>query len=312
MDNFLIIDLGTNTVIFSVLSVRNSELIITHEKSITTRIGEDVSKQNCISQEALDRNIKIISKEVSETQKKFKIRSVFAMTTDAIRCASNGDICVKDINSKCNINMETISGQDEARYTSDAVLGLYKDRGLSAICDIGGGSTEVIITDNDMTKSSESFSMGVVRLEEEFAFSKSDVGLASAITKIEATLAPIKTKVDSLILCGGTATTTAAIMLGIKKYDPNKVEAFKMHKEDIKKLQNVLFSSTLEQIKDLLITDKGRADVITAGVVIINTMLNVFEPKNTFVSTYGPRHGYAMEKLKIKKPCKISYRLENI
>ena len=310
MDNFLIIDLGTNTVIFSVIRQNNSELIITHEKSITTRIGENISNQNGISKSALDRNVKTISEEIQKIQKKAQIKSIFAMTTEAVRCATNGDSCVKILNSKCGVKFNTISGLDEARFTADALYGFSKDKGLCAICDIGGGSTEVIITNNGKTKNSESFPIGVVRLEEEFALSNGNKNLAPVIKKIEATVKTIKTKVDTLILCGGTATVTAAIMLGLSNYDPNKVEGFELKKDELEKLIETLFKSNLEQIKNLLTTDKARADVITAGVVIIYELLKMFSPNKTIVSTYGPRHGFAMEKLRIKAPCKITYQLK--
>ena len=228
MDNFLIIDLGTNTVIFSVIRQNNSELIITYEKSITTRIGENISKQDGISKSALDRNVKIISEEVNKIQKKIQIKSIFAMTTEAVRCATNGDICIKTFNSECGIKFDTISGLDEAKFTADALYGFSKSKGLCAICDIGGGSTEVIITNNGKTKDLESFPVGVVRLEEEFFLSRGNKHLVPAIKKITATTETIKTKVDTLILCGGTATVTAAIMLGLSSYDPNKVEGFKL------------------------------------------------------------------------------------
>ena len=310
MYNSLIIDLGTNTVIFSLVKVNSSELIITYEKSITTRIGENIFKDDCISQESLDRNIKVISSEVEKIKKEFDIDSIFAMTTEALRCAKNASTCVEKINSSCKIKLETITGEEEAIFMSQAVAHTTNGMGKCIICDIGGGSTEFATIIDGKMQDFKSVQLGVVRLEEEFGLSKNAQNTTKAVDKIKQTIpTPTAKDTDLLILCGGTATTTAAIILELKAYDPKRVEAFELSRHDLNQLLNKLSNSNLDQIRDLLPSDKARADVITAGVLEIISIINTFNPKKIMVSTFGPRHGFAMNKLNLKNIKQIKYEL---
>lgn len=311
MDNFLIIDLGTNTAIFSVVREENSSLIITYEKSITTRIGENIFTQDHISETVLERNVRMISEELRSIKERYRIHKAYAMTTEAVRSASNGDECIKVLSSCCGIKFEPISGEEEAKFTEKAVRSIEDKDPERIICDIGGGSTELTIIKKGKTVAHKSFKLGVVRLESEFGLSKSKDKNNDAVNKIKKVLEPVKINTGTLILCGGTATTIASIMKGLEDYDPDKVEGHELDLSTIDELISRLYKMDMEQIKELLKTDKGRSDVITAGAVMIRSLMDIFKPQRTLVTTLGPRHGFLIKKLGIKAPFKILYRLEN-
>ncbi len=309
MNDMLIIDLGTNTAIFSVIKEENASLIITYEKSITTRIGENISNKDHITDSVLERNIKMISEELGHIRQRFNIKNSYAMATEAIRCAVNGNDCLQALSKACNVNFEAISGEHEARLTELALMTTQTMSKDMVICDIGGGSTELTIIKNNKTELHKSLPLGVVRLESELKLTGNRIAHIQAVKKINELLSPLKSTTETLLLCGGTATTTASILLKLDNYDPKKVEGFELKKEDTDDLLNELYRMDVEKIKKLLRTDTGRSDLITAGAVIIRTLFNVFSPKKVIISTLGPRHGYIMERLGVKSPINIVYRL---
>ncbi len=312
MERLAVVDLGTNTVIFSVVEISNSSLIITYEESITTRIGQNLFVNKSISNEALKRNIDVISAEMEKIRKKFgKIRTI-GLATEAIRSSSNGEEAIDKINIAARTGLEAITGEDEARYTLDAVRKLYDiDKGTASVCDIGGGSTELNILSNGKVIKIDSIPLGVVRLEEQCRITSNPNNAQLAYNRIKELLGTVYEQVNTFILCGGTGTTVASLMLGLTIYDPMLVEGYRFNSQTLNGLLNNLLLLNLEELKKVLVTDTGRADVITAGALIMKVMNDLFCPKDFIITTIGPRHGYVIQKLGEKKIEKILYRLQH-
>ena len=310
MERIAVVDLGTNTVIFSVVEVSKNSLIITYEQSITTRIGQNLSVNKAISDEALKRNIDVISAEMEKIRKDFGDIKTIGLATEAIRFASNGEECIDRINIAAKIGLEAITGKEEALYTLEAVKKLYDlDKGSSAVCDIGGGSTEINILSNGKVIKSDSIPLGVVRLEEQVHITNNPHNTQLAYDRIKELLGTVFEKVDTFILCGGTGTSVAALMLGLTIYDPMLVEGYRFNSQTLNGLLNSLLVLNVEDLKKVLVTDTGRADVITAGTLIMKVMNDLFTPKDFIITTIGPRHGYVIKKLDLKDINKITYRL---
>jgi exopolyphosphatase / guanosine-5'-triphosphate,3'-diphosphate pyrophosphatase len=221
------------------------------------------------------------------------------MTTEAVRCATNGKDCIKELNNNCGVEFEIITGEQEAILTEKALNPLTSQFPNRVICDIGGGSTELIFIEENKTQGYHSIPLGVVRIEKTFKVTSNLNNHNSAIFEIKKLLGSQTRNTNALILCGGTATTTASILLGLKGYDAKKVEGYVLKKEELEALILKASKMDLNDLHELLVTDKERADVITAGFLIIRESINHFNPTTVMISTYGPRHGFVMEKLGI-------------
>ncbi len=256
-----------------------------------------------------------MGQELKKIHDLFDIGNIYGMTTEAIRKADNGEECLKQINNKLNIDIEAISGEEEACYTWLALKHLVKDKTSTVgVCDIGGGSTELTIVKDDKIIFMNSFPTGVVRIEEEFHLTSNRTNLNNAISKLDKTF-NIQPNIKAerpkhLFLSGGTATTAATMLIGAKKYNPIAVEGLKINENQLKILIDKLLNSSKEEIKDMLISDPGRYDVITSGILMILTIMQKLEPTETIVTTYGPRHGYLLKKLNLSHFEEIRYKLK--
>ena len=304
----LVIDLGTNTAIFSVIELLENELIITYEKSITTRIGKNLSKTGIISNNSLLDNIHLLSSELKNIHKKHNIGKTYAMATEWVRRAKNGPECLERINKELLIPFELIDGQEEALYTIDAVKHIAEQNNFDdfAVCDIGGGSTEFC---NSSLLEVKSLPLGVVLLEEEFKLTGNTENIEAALIKIKNILKALEISPKVLFASGGTATTIATMIKKGKDYDPVPIESFELTENSLDTLLKKLWGTPLEDIKKILASDPKRSDLITAGTLLLKTIMQRLSPSKTLVTTFGPRHGYLMKKLGIKKIKNIKYRL---
>jgi exopolyphosphatase/guanosine-5'-triphosphate,3'-diphosphate pyrophosphatase len=274
----LVIDLGTNTAIFSVIEVLENEFIITYEKSITTRIGKNLSKTSIISKDILMANIAALRSELEHVQRIYKPDNVYAMTTEWMRKAKNGAECLQEIQKELKIPFEMIRGEEEALYTLDAIRHLASNQGFDdlAVCDIGGGSTEFCffkqkaLSENVQILDLRSLPLGVVLLEEQFGLTGNAKNIEIASIKIKELLSPVIISPKVLLVSGGTATTIATMIMGGKDYDPIPVEGFKLTEAKLNALLKKLQTLSLEDIKKILISDAKRSDLIIAGSTLKN------------------------------------------
>ena len=319
-DKNLVMDLGTNTAILSVIELIKDQLIITYEKSITTRIGQDLSKNNSISDESISRNIRLLTEEIKKIKKLHGVNTILGMATEWVRRAVNGRPALESINRALESEFgqdhifEAISGDEEAIFTLDAVKHIAIKRGIDdfAVCDIGGGSTEFSFIKHGSKKQIDikSLPLGVVILEETFGLSTNKNNEPAALVNIKEALCVLEQSPKVLFSSGGTATTIATMIMGIKDYDPVPIEGFELTGQSLNKLLSKLRGLSLEEIKSILVSDPDRSDLITAGVILLKTIIQKLQPQTTLVTTLGPRHGYLMKRLNIKQIQDIKYRLK--
>lgn len=165
---YAIIDLGTNTfnlLIAQVQGARFNKIFGTKE---VVKLGEGGITRNYISEIPFQRGLEALCRH-HEKIEEFKADKIFAFATSAIRDAENGLKFSAEVLKKTGITVNTISGEKEAEliyYGVKQAIDLGDD--LALIMDIGGGSTEFIIANNEKIFWKKSFQLGVSRLLEKF------------------------------------------------------------------------------------------------------------------------------------------------
>jgi exopolyphosphatase/guanosine-5'-triphosphate,3'-diphosphate pyrophosphatase len=161
---FAIIDLGTNT--FHLLIVENNH--ITHRERIAVKIGMGGINKDVIPEDGIDRALEAL-KAFRLTIDKFAIIRIYAFGTSAFRNALNRNDVTNRIKQVANIEVDIISGDEEAEFIYigvRAALDLGSNPNL--IMDIGGGSVEFIIGNREKIFWQKSVEIGAQRLLEKF------------------------------------------------------------------------------------------------------------------------------------------------
>lgn len=288
------VDIGSNSLRFIVADVESCEINdIIHEERYIVRLAEGLKKTNRLSKAATGRTIKALKnvKDYIVNNGNFPVKFV---ATSAVREAENSLCFIKEA-QKIGVNIEIISPKQEAFYMFKGVssaIDLNNKKAL--IFDIGGGSTEFIIAQNDEISFLESYDLGVVKLCDMFDFKdKTD---SKTIDKIKYIVTEKIKDIpnehfDVLVATAGTATTIAAIDMKLSDYDYKKVNNYKVTLKNIETIISDLCSKTLEVRKDIAGLEPGRADLIVPGSIILETVMEYLHFEEIVISDFGLREG---------------------
>ena len=297
------IDIGTNSMRLLIADYNNK--LENRKKYVnTTRIGQGVDKEGYISEDALQRNLNALE-EFANICKEQGCQAIYCMGTSALRDSKNGSIFVERAKQKTNINVEIISGNEESNLGFMGVLeGLDTDESILVI-DIGGGSTEFIVGDKKGIKFAKSENVGALRMTEKF-LSKDPIdtdefdNMSKFIyDEIEDTIDYIKSKqIKKIVGIGGTVTSLSAINQELEVYSMEKIHNSEVSIKNIKDILQNLKQMTLSDKKTLKGLQPKRADIITAGVEILNIIMKNLEIEKIIVSEYDNLEGLICHKAK--------------
>jgi exopolyphosphatase / guanosine-5'-triphosphate,3'-diphosphate pyrophosphatase len=285
------IDLGTNTCLLLILS---DEGQILHDESRTVRLGEGLANSGQFSAEAMDRTIQAL-RDYSSILKKNSValERVVAVSTASGRNARNAAEFFKTVKDESGLSFRILSGKEEALATF-----LGADPGDDdCVIDIGGGSTE-IVTESSLV----SLDIGSVNLTERFLLSDpvTDQEFWSLEEFAEFRLAEALNKFtqpsSSCIAVAGTATTLAAIQLGLPQFDRGAIDSVVLTVGDLHRWVEDLKWRSVEERKKIPGMEPSRASVILAGAMILWKFMSVSKVPALRVSTRGLRFGVLHEK----------------
>ncbi len=298
------IDVGTNTVrlLVAEVSSRQSGWKVLAQKMEIARLGEGYRAKTKLLDEAIERNVNIISDYV-DTARELKAETINIVATSAAREATNGEYFAERVFTQTGIRLKIASGEEEARLSLNGVCLAVKNASKFLVIDVGGGSTEFILSLNGNIAKAVSIPIGAVVMTERFINtdppSNSQIETMSQFIKQE--LRPIAKDFASnvpLIGTAGTITTLGAIYLKMDEYDQSRINSLKLRKENIEEMLLLLMKEKLSQRKETVGLEPKRADVIIAGTVILLGIMEVFGYDELSVSDYGLLEGILVDLLK--------------
>lgn len=283
------IDLGSNALRAVIARESSDKLEVIQNIRIPLRLGEDVFRDGVISQkkflEAEEAFVELFHEFV-----KFDVKDLRAMATSAMRDAKNGSELSKSILQTTGIDLEIISGDEEAQIIFDAVKGQVPlSKKIAILMDIGGGSTEITIVKLGKIVAAHSFNIGTVRLlqykdkallEETI---KEQVGLISSFIRKNL----LETKPNLIIGTGGNLRRIGKI----RKKTLNKLSSEVATFEEITQMKDIVFSmSYVERIRDLEL-DQNKADVILPAITLTHLLMEQFNLKEIKLPKVGLKEG---------------------
>lgn len=280
MKKLAAIDIGTNSMRLMLCEIVGNSIAKKEKELIITRIGKDLSKTGQITEKALRRNIDAL-KYFRNKAERYGAEEVIAIATSAVRDASNGEAFAEAAKSQAGVYVRIISGEEEAELGINGVMSELEDPDASVlVIDIGGGSTELILGSSVRIDYSVSIAAGAVRMTEQFITENpiKDEDISKLKTRLnELFREPLKflssKKIDSVIAIGGTATTTAAIFHRMDIYKPEIVHNTVINKSFVADTFKSLKSMTVHERYDVKGLQKERADVIPAGLYIMQHIM---------------------------------------
>jgi exopolyphosphatase / guanosine-5'-triphosphate,3'-diphosphate pyrophosphatase len=301
------LDIGTNTVLLLIADVDGKSFRVVRDDHAIARLGDGVDRTHRINEAAYERFISIL-REHQKTIAEFKCDRIIACATSAMRDAENRDEIIERTKRDTGINIEILSGDDEARLTYRGAVAQtsprpspWKGEGIVAVVDIGGGSTEISVGNGDMFESGASIDIGALRLTERY-FSSNPIAVEAKETArklVRKSLKNITLQIHPstlLIAVAGTPTTLAAMHQGLSAFDAASVQGYVLRRQAIEEMLEILFTvSTATLLKRFPSVNKSRADILPAGTLILAEVMDHLGVEHITVSTQGLRYGLALQ-----------------
>ena len=298
------IDIGTNSMRLLTCDYKEGEFIDRKKFVNTTRIGKGVDENGFITQEAIQRNIDAL-KEFKKIIEEEGCEYIYCVGTSALRDSKNSDDFVKKAKIETNIDVEIISGEEESNLGFLGVIKGSNEENNILVLDIGGGSTEFILGNNNGIEFSKSENIGALRMTEKFLTTdiiddyEFDMMSEFIDNEIKETIEFLKLKnINKLIGIGGTITSLSAMNQELEVYSMEKIHNSVVSMDDIEKILQNLKKMTLNDKKALKGLQSKRADIITAGVGILHIIMKKLELSEIIVSEYDNLEGLICLKLK--------------
>ncbi len=293
------IDIGSNSVRLLICQKTKNELTNRVKYSEMTRIGKDVDQTKVLNKDRMAATVKALCQYVTILSE-YGITSCPVFATSAVRDARNKADFIERVKSETPFNVTVLSGDDEAHY---GFLGVVKGSAVQAkkmlVIDVGGGSTEIIIGDRKgKIDFAHSFDIGAVRMTDRFKLKHS--ATVDDYLPIEQLLfkrfdaekiASYLSEDMTCIAIGGTATNLAAIDLGLVSYDGAAVQAHQMSSDRLQALTKQLIAASRTEKLNITGLQVGRADIISAGAMIISSIMHYLGKDRLAFSDYDNLEG---------------------
>lgn len=247
------IDIGSNSIRYLDGTGR--------KRSVITKLADGIETAGVLSPAGVSATVEAL-KEFAALGSGLDI---IAFATEAVRRAKDGAEFIRLVKRETGIDVKLLSPEDEARL---ALFGAKKPSGAVSVCDLGGGSMELISAADGVTPEYiKSLPLGVVVLKNRFNgdYRKAADECAVLVKDYGAT------KDYPLVVMGGSACNIAAAMMDLPVYDATKVNGYRITARALDDFMPVLMSKKLAVLRPVC---ARRADTVAYGAIALLSLLN--------------------------------------
>ncbi len=302
------IDIGTNSFHLLVAAVDpklRTFRIIQAEKA-TTRLGERDPETGELTAAAMQRGLDTL-RQFRDLAASHRVEQIVTAATSAVREAPNGRDFLQSILDDLGMEVDLVSGPEEARLIYLGVLsGMpFGDR-PHLLLDIGGGSTELILADGRDARALTSTRVGAVRLQRDFvrddpmppqrrSFLQAFIqgSLEPAVDKVRRRIKPGETPV--LVATSGTAMAIGSLAASEEERPPRKLHGYCVTRQSLNKVVDQLITMTPAQRRELAPINDRRAEIIVPGALILQTTMKMLGVKEFVLSERALREGLIVD-----------------
>ena len=297
------IDIGSNSVRLLVAELPDTggwgALETIARAGESCRLGKGLHESGVVAEDLVER-AGIIVQEFARRARSLGAVHVIAGATAALRGAANGAEVAERLSTRAGVPVRILSGEDEARLVYRAVvlgLGAAARASQCVAFDLGGGSTEVVSGVGAQPGRWTSLPFGAVTLTEQLlpddpaSSEQLAAARASVRERIMHGCASMPARTTLLAGVGGTVTVLASMDRGLADYEPSLLEGWFIRRDRLGELITRIAGSSQLERRKYPIMGEGRADIIGAGVLVVEALVERFEATGLVCSTQGLRYG---------------------
>ncbi|MDA0257308.1 MAG: Ppx/GppA phosphatase family protein [Cyanobacteria bacterium] len=302
------IDIGTNSTHLLVASVDTTlrTFSIEQAEKSTTRLGERDPETGELTAAAMQRSYDTL-RRFRDLANSHQVEQIVTAATSAVREAPNGRDFLQKIQDGLGLEVDLVSGPEEARLIYLGVLSgmSFGDR-PHLLLDIGGGSTELILADGRDARALTSTRVGAVRLQRDFvkddpippqrrSFLQAFIqgSLEPAVDKVHRRIKP--GEIPVLVATSGTAMAIGALAASEDDRPPLKLHGYRVSRQRLDRVVDKLVTMTPDQRRDLSPINDRRAEIIVPGALILQTTMQMLGVDELVLSERALREGLIVD-----------------
>jgi exopolyphosphatase/guanosine-5'-triphosphate,3'-diphosphate pyrophosphatase len=302
-----VIDLGSNTarfVVFEVASARSVRAV--YEAKDVPRLGLDPGPNGRLTADTIARGVTTV-RRFARLVRSLGLPKTLAVATSAVRDAPNGSEFVREVERATGVLLRIISGAEEARYAYLGVAGAWELQN-DIVLDLGGGSLQLAEVRDGHLQNSVSLPLGALRLSQRFF--EHDPPKRREWDNLRGHVRETVTSVFDafgggpyrLLGIGGTVRSLARASIEMREWPVRRVHGYLLYDHDIEALSELLGEMPAAKRRAIPGIGSDRADVVLAGIVVLEELLRAAQSDRILVSGTGIREGIALEAIGARLP----------
>ncbi|HTT74075.1 MAG TPA: Ppx/GppA phosphatase family protein [Thermoplasmata archaeon] len=302
-----VIDLGSNTARLVAFETSAAGTVRAfYEGKDVPRLGSGTGPDGRLADDAVERGV-LTLKRFARVVRDLDVPQTLAVATSAVRDAPNGPEFVRRAERASGVLLRILTGAEEAHYAYLGVASAW-ELGKELIFDLGGGSMQLVDVRDGAERNAVSLPLGVLRLSQRF--------LAHDPPKhreLEELRAHVRGTLSSVLEAfggkgyrvngiGGTVRALARAAIDLRQYPVRRVHGYPLYATEIEALHELLGEMSAEKRRAIPGIGGDRADVVLAGIVVLEELLKETASERIVVSGTGIREGIALEAIGAKLP----------
>jgi exopolyphosphatase/guanosine-5'-triphosphate,3'-diphosphate pyrophosphatase len=305
-----VLDVGSNTVHLLVVDAhRGAAPLPAFSHKAELRLAEHLDKEGKIAQSGADGLVSFV-KEATQIAEDKGCESVLAFATSALREAPNGDKVLERVRTETEVDLQVLSGDDEARLTFLAVRRWFGwSSGRLAVFDIGGGSLEIAAGSDEQPTVAVSVPLGAGRLTREGL--KSDPPDKDEVRALRKRIRMEMAAVAGPVLRAGKPQRSVATSKtfrslarigGAAPSDDGPYVPRALNRSDLEEWVPKLTKMTAAERADLPGVSAGRSAQLLAGALVADAVMDLFDLPALEICPWALREGVILSRLDQLQP----------
>ena len=298
------IDIGTNSIRSIVVEAnQDGTFRVLDDEKATVRLGDGLHRTGVISPDARRRALEALAR-FCKIATGYGVVKTETIATSAVRKADNGAEFIKEVEQETGLMVSVITGEEEAELAALSAFNNFDLEGnRHLLADLGGGSLELVTTVGSHLERVVSLELGAVYLTETYLSRDPvrDSVLQELRRQIRRTLRLAfpgeRPVLHSVIGSGGTFTAIAAMVAASRGETYGSLHGYELLHADVVHLLAMLSRTSLAERRNIPGLNPDRADIIVAGVAVVEALLDFCHGNLLKINERGIREGLILRAL---------------
>ncbi len=286
-----VVDIGSNSVRLVVFDVSQRIPKAVFNEKVLCGLGRGVGRDGALDDEAVQATLETLTRFRGLAQA-MDVGGLDLLATAAVRDARNGEDFIARVKQRCGLDVQVLSGREEARLSAQGVLaGFPYAEGLMG--DLGGGSLELVVLEDGAPVDGITLPFGPLRL---IGGSKTPDDVRSEIGKALSRHNRIPTQSGKPFYCvGGGWRALARIGMEQMRYPLHMIHGFSLSKEDAIELATLVRVMSKRSLSRLNSVSKRRLETLPYAALVLECVLEPLDVQEVVFSALGLREGYVFD-----------------